>query len=200
MSGPVGRRVGRIVELEAYGGEDDRASHARFGPTDRNRIMFGPPGMAYVYLVYGMYDCLNIVTEPAGGPAALLVRAVEPLEGAESMREARLAWISRRRRGLDPAAVDRERERLARLRDDRLASGPGLVAAAFSIDRSHTGLDLCDPASPLRLESAPPDERSPRILVGPRVGVAYAGAECAARPWRFAVGGSPALSRPPLRG
>lgn len=162
--------------------------------------MYGAPGIAYVYLVYGMYDCLNIVTEPAGGPAALLVRAVEPLEGADAMREARLASISRRRRGLDPAAVDRERERLAGLRDDRLASGPGLVAAAFSIDRSHTGLDLCDPASRLRLETAPPGESPPRILVGPRVGVAYAGAEWAARPWRFAVGGSPALSGPPLRG
>jgi len=162
--------------------------------------MFGPPGMAYVYLVYGMYDCLNIVTEPAGGPAALLVRAVEPLEGADAMREARLMWIARRRRGLDAAAVDRERERLAGLHDDRLASGPGLAAAAFSIDRSHTGLDLCDPASPLRLETAPPGEGSPRILVGSRVGVAYAGAEWAVRPWRFAIAGSPALSGPPLRG
>jgi DNA-3-methyladenine glycosylase len=198
--GSVGRRVGRIVELEAYVGEDDGASHARFGPTDRNRIMFGPPGMAYVYLVYGMYDCLNIVTEPAGRPAALLVRAVEPLEGADAMRAARLASISRRRRGVDPVAVNRERERLAGLVDDRLASGPGLVAAAFSIDRSQTGLDLCDAASPLRLESAPAGEGSPRILVGPRVGVAYAGAAWAARPWRFAISGSAALSGPPLRG
>ena len=196
----AGRRVGRIVELEAYVGEEDRASHARFGRTDRNRIMFGPPGMAYVYLVYGMYDCLNIVTEPAGGPAALLVRAVEPLEGADAMREARLAWSAGRRRGLEPAAIQRERERLARLRDARLASGPGLVAAAFSIDRSHTGLDLLDPASPVRLENAPTGEGSPGVVVGPRVGVAYAGAEWAARPWRFAVRGSPALSRPPLSG
>jgi DNA-3-methyladenine glycosylase len=179
---------------------EDRASHARFGLTDRSRIMFGPSGMAYVYLVYGMYDCLNIVTEPAGGPAALLVRAVEPLEGAAAMRDARLAWMSRRRRRSDPAAVERERERLALLPDERLASGPGLVAAAFSIDRSHTGLDLCDPASPLRLESAPPGERPLQILTGPRVGVAYAGAEWAARPWRVAIAGSPALSGPPLRG
>src|SRR5690349_12389402 len=76
-----GRRVGRIVEVEAYIGEDDRASHARFGTTDRNRVMYGPPGRAYVYLVYGMHDCLNIVTEPEGSPAALLVRAVAPIDG-----------------------------------------------------------------------------------------------------------------------
>src|SRR6185312_16601918 len=85
------RRVARIVEVEAYIGEDDRASHARFGRTARNAVMFGRAGVAYVYLVYGMYDCLNIVTEAEGRPAAILVRAVEPLEGADAIRDARLA-------------------------------------------------------------------------------------------------------------
>ncbi len=87
----LARRVGRIVEVEAYIGEDDLASHARFGPTDRNRVMYGPPGTAYVYLVYGMHHCLNVVTEPTGRPAALLVRAVEPLDGVDAMRAAREA-------------------------------------------------------------------------------------------------------------
>ena len=73
----AGRVAGRIVEVEAYVGEDDRASHARFGATARNRIMYGEPGRAYLYLVYGMHTCLNVVTEPEGRPAAVLIRAVE---------------------------------------------------------------------------------------------------------------------------
>jgi DNA-3-methyladenine glycosylase len=78
---PTDRRRGRIVETEAYLGPDDRASHARFGPTPRSQVMFGPPGFAYVYLIYGTYHCLNLVTEAAGFPAAVLIRAVEPLAG-----------------------------------------------------------------------------------------------------------------------
>ena len=176
---PGGRRVGRIVEVEAYVGQEDRASHARMGPTARNRVMFGPPGLAYVYLVYGMHHCLNVVTEPAGRAAAVLIRAVEPLEGAEAMRRAR--------------AVGRH----ARLRvpDARLAAGPGLVAASFGLDRSHTGIDLCDPASPIRLEVAPAGEPEVAIETTARVGIAYAGEPWTDVPWRFLIPGSPALSR-----
>lgn len=169
------QRTGRIVEVEAYIGLEDQASHARMGPTARNRPMFGPPGVAYVYLVYGMHHLLNVVTEPAGRPAALLVRAVEPVAGVEAMREAR---------GM-PAEPDA-----------RLAAGPGRVGTAFGIDRSFSGMDLCDPRAPLHLEPAPPDEVPSAIAAGPRIGIAYAGEPWTQLPWRLAIAGSPALSRP----
>ncbi len=189
-----GLRVGRIVEVEAYIGAEDRASHARFGPTARNAVMFGPPGIAYVYLVYGMYDCLNVVTEPAGRPAAVLVRAVEPLEGVEEMRRARLGIAARRRSVRhDPS---REEARLRRLSDERLASGPGLVAAAFSIDRGDTGGDLCGRMALLRLEEGSAAGRP--IVEGPRVGIAYAGSPWTTKPWRLAIAGHPSVSNPPI--
>ena len=178
------RRAGRIVEVEAYIGQEDRASHARMGPTPRNRVMFGPPGIAYVYLVYGMHHCLNVVTEAESRPAALLVRAVEPLEGIESMRAARDASTNRQSR--TPRVIAAA----------RLAAGPGLVAAAFGIDRTLTGTDLCDPGSPLRLELAPDDERRPIVTATPRIGVGYAGEPWVSRPWRLVVAGSPSLSGP----
>ena len=184
---PVGeRRVGRIVEVEAYIGEGDRASHARFGRTARNGVMFGPPGVAYVYLVYGMHHCLNVVTEPAPRPAALLVRAVEPIAGMASMRAARAVTRTARGRARATGASPPP--------DARLAAGPGLVCAAFSIDRTHTGIDLCDPASPLRLELAPADDAPPVIATTPRIGIGYAGEPWIGVPWRFLVPGSPSLS------
>jgi DNA-3-methyladenine glycosylase len=193
---PGERRVGRIIEVEAYVGEEDRASHARFGRTARNAVMFGPPGIAYVYLVYGMYDCLNVVTEPTGRPAAVLVRAVEPIEGVDAMRRARLEVAARRRsvRG-DPS---REGARLRHLPRERLASGPGLVAAAFSIERTQTGADLCDPVALLRLEEG--DAPAGRIVAGPRIGIAYAGHPWTAKPWRLAIAGHPSISAPVIDG
>jgi DNA-3-methyladenine glycosylase len=183
----TGRRVGRIVELEAYIGTEDRASHARSGPTPRNAVMFGPPGIAYVYLVYGMHYCLNVVTEPEGRAAALLVRGVVPLEGVELMQEERVARLRAGRRNDDPGRAQRDARRIAALPASRLASGPALVAAAFGLDRSWTGVDLCDPISPLRLEPAPADEPAPRFVAGPRIGIAYAGEPWTRHPWRFVV-------------
>ena len=158
--------------------------------------MFGPPGHAYVYLVYGMYDCLNVVTEPAGAPAALLVRAVEPLEGVDRMRVARVLRATARRRSLTAERAANEAGRIAALPTLRVASGPGLVAAAFGIGTDWTGLDLCDPASPLRLEAAPADEAPPVVTTTPRLGIDYAGAPWTTRRWRFVEGGHPSVSGP----
>ena len=188
------RRVGRLVEVEAYDGPDDRASHARFGRTTRTEAMFGPPGTAYVYLVYGMHDCLNIVTGPVDEPSAVLVRAIEPVEGVEEMRASRLERARERRRA-DPTgrrASDRSAP-LADIPTARVASGPGLVTAALGIDRSFSGMDLLAPGSSLRLEMVPPDG-SELIVASARVGVAYAGEPWASLPWRLALDGHPSVS------
>jgi DNA-3-methyladenine glycosylase len=195
-----GPRVARIVEVEAYIGEDDRASHARFGRTARNEVMYGPPGRAYVYLVYGMHDCLNIVTEPAGSPAALLVRAVEPLAGLERMRASRTRRAGARRRPA-PAATSRPADAgpaASAVVDHRLAAGPGLVCAAFDLDRTLTGQDLFVPDAAIRIEPPPPEEPAPVVVAGPRVGIGYAGAPWTEVPWRLAIAGNCAVSRPPI--
>jgi DNA-3-methyladenine glycosylase len=165
--------------------------------------MAGPAGVAYVYLVYGMYDCLNVVTGDEGTPAAVLVRAVEPLAGVDLMRQSRLTVEARRRVGRTPEGLALANARLARTPDHRLASGPGLVAAAFGVDTSLTGIDMCEPGSPLRLErdSADPADVVADDLVraDTRIGVAYAGPEWAGRPWRFTVAGHRSVSGPRAR-
>jgi DNA-3-methyladenine glycosylase len=188
-----GRRAGRIVEVEAYGGPDDRASHARAGLTSRTSAMFGPPGHAYVYLVYGMYDCLNVVTGAAGTASAVLIRAVAPIEGIALMRASRLSVALRRRSAQSDEGRRRAEAALARTPDQRLARGPGLVAAAFGIDTSWTGTDLCDGGSPLRLQVGPPVSPG-AIRTGPRVGIDYAGSEAIERPWRLWLADEPAVS------
>lgn len=171
----TGRRIGRIVETEAYAGPSDRASHARAGRTPRTSVMFGPPGRAYVYLVYGIHHCLNVVCGPEGEAAAVLIRALEPVAGLARMRE-------RRGRTAGPPA--------------RTAAGPARACEAFDIDRTLSGLDLLsDPRLWLAAEPGQ-DVEPPAIVAGPRIGVDYAGPEWATRPWRFGVAGSPALSRP----
>ena len=188
---PPARGSARIVEVEAYIGEDDQASHARFGRTARNAVMFGPPGIAYVYLVYGMHDCLNVVTEADGRPAAVLIRAVEPVAGAgvdacgpAGPRAPAQPGPTRPARGATA--------RIAALAAERLAAGPGLVAAAFDISREDTGMDLAGPAvdAAHRARPAPePDRRSPpgSASTTPR----SRGAAC---PWRFIDPNSPSVS------
>jgi DNA-3-methyladenine glycosylase len=177
---PGERRVGRIVETEAYAGPEDRASHARAGRTSRTGVMFGPPGHAYVYLVYGMHHCLNVVCASDGEAGAVLIRAVEPVAGVAAMRTAR-------GRPTDPAA--------------RLAAGPARTCQALDVDRRHDGLDLLNDGRLWLASDGGGAIPGDAILSGPRIGVDYAGPAWAWRPWRFGIAGSPALSRPfPLAG
>ena len=190
-----GRRVGLIVEVEAYAGPEDAASHARFGPSGRSSVMFGPAGVAYVYLVYGMHHCLNVVTGPRGAPSAVLVRAVEPLEGADLMRASRAAAAIAGRRSPPRDALALERARIDGLAAARLASGPALVSAAFGLDRSWTGVDLCGASSPLRLELPAEEATAGRtIAASPRIGVAYAGERWGGVEWRFHLAGHRSVS------
>ncbi len=163
--------------------------------------MYGDPGHAYLYLVYGMHTCLNVVTEPTGHPAAILIRAVELDMGIDAARTLRVRRAETRRRQVpDAAALARELRRIETLPADRLAAGPGLVGAAFGLDASSNGLDLCDPSSRLRLEPAGSGATpaTPAVVEAtPRVGIGYAGEPWTSVPWRYVASGSRALSDPP---
>lgn len=177
--------IGRIVETEAYVGERDRACHAHAGRTARNAIMYGPPGHAYVYFIYGMYDMLNVVCQPEGVPEAVLIRALEPLEGVEIMRRRRMRHGAARRTRGDAVRGMR--------RDLHLASGPGKLCRALAVTRrAHDGMDLT--TGTLWIASAA-RQRGERIARGPRIGVDYAGAD-ALRLLRFWLAGNPHVSRP----
>ena len=198
MGDGEGRRVGRVVETEAYLGPEDRASHARFGRTARNATMFGPPGHAYVYRVYGMYTFLNVVCGLPGSASSVLVRAVMPISGQAAMRAARIrhdigARRSTRGAGADPAARERIARRVGRLVPAGLASGPGLVGAAFSVETILDGVDLCAATTPLRLEE-PPERDHERIVETSRIGIGYAGEPWLSRRLRFFLAGEPAVS------
>lgn len=161
--------------------------------------MFGAPGHAYVYLVYGMHACLNVVTEPAGSPAALLIRAVEPLEGIEGMRCDRIARAAAARRVTSAGQASSDADRIARLPVHRLASGPGLVTAAFGLDPGWSGVDLLDPSSALRIEADTPAAGAPPSLIRatPRIGIDHAGEPWTSLPWRLCLAGHRSVSGPP---
>jgi DNA-3-methyladenine glycosylase len=161
-----GAAAGRIVETEAYLGLEDAAAHAFRGMTPRTRVLFGPPGHAYVYFIYGMHECLNLVAEPEGRPGCVLIRAVEPLCGLELMRQRR------------PAAR----------RVEELTSGPGKLTAALAITRRHYGADLTRGALTVRALKREP---AVEIVCAPRVGIRQA----ADWPLRFYIGGNRFVSR-----
>jgi DNA-3-methyladenine glycosylase len=156
----------RIVETEAYLGLTDAAAHAFRGPTPRTEVIFGPPAHTYVYLIYGIHDCLNIVAEPEGTPGCVLIRALEPMAGLAAMR---------RRRGVD--------------RPEDLASGPGKLTRAMGITLRHNGMDVT--RGPITVRE--PEQEEPfEIAVSPRIGIRHN----ADWPLRFCIEGSRFLSRP----
>lgn len=161
-----GNAAGRIVEVEAYLGVNDRAAHAWSGVTNRTRVMFGPPGHAYVYFIYGMYECLNFVSEPEGQAGCVLIRALEPLAGLGLMR---------RRRPTAHGVED-------------LASGPGKLTLAMGITRKLNGSDLVSgPLQVRQLVVEPPFE----IQATPRIGIRHN----PDWPLRFVIAGSRFVSR-----
>ena len=175
-------RAGRIIEVEAYAGAEDPASHAFRGRTARNATMFGPAGHLYVYFSYGVHWCANVVTDPAGEASAVLLRALDPVSGVEAMRAAR--WRGQKRQ------VDRD-----------LCRGPGRLCQAMGIDRALDGADLCGPG-PGRApggaggrlwlvdDGTAPPAAGCGLAVSPRIGISAA----TDVEWRFTVADHPRLS------
>lgn len=161
-----GPTAGIIVETEAYLGGDDLAAHSARGMTSRTRVIFGPPGHAYVYLIYGMYECLNLVCEPECQPGCVLIRALEPLAGLEIMRH---------------------RRPTARKPED-LASGPGKLTLAMAITRLHNGVDVTRGSLAVR---EPAELREADVAVTRRIGIT----QCADLPLRFLIRGNRYVSR-----
>jgi DNA-3-methyladenine glycosylase len=158
----------RLTEVEAYDGPNDPGSHAYRGRTDRNAVMFGPPGHVYVYFTYGMWHCLNFVCGPEGTASGVLLRAGRITAGAD---------LARARR---PTSR----------KDSDLAQGPARLATALSVDRALNGADAIAPGGPFHvLTGTPPDPDA--VRTGPRTGVGGAGAD---HPWRYWIAGDPTVS------
>jgi DNA-3-methyladenine glycosylase len=165
------RLSGLIVEAEAYIGESDLACHAKAGRTLRTAVMYGLPGFSYVYFTYGMHWMLNVVTEEQNFPAAVLLRAIEPVEGIEVMQ--------RLRGGKDLRFVGR---------------GPACLTQAMGVSRAENGLDLCAHDSTLWIEQGNAIPKR-NVGVSPRIGLGNTPEPWLSKPWRYFVGGSPFVSR-----
>jgi DNA-3-methyladenine glycosylase len=171
-----------IIEAEAYIGQEDKGCHASSGLTARNETMWGPPGHAYVYFTYGMHWMLNFVTEEEGRPAAVLLRAILPIEGVPLMQERRSDW--RRSRGVHGTAPWENEKKRAANDPSQFTDGPAKVCQALSIDRAWNGRDLCDPESQLFIEARPTISG---VTTGPRVGLNSVPEPWKSIPWRFRV-------------
>lgn len=164
----------RLTEVEAYAGMRDPGSHAFRGPTPRTQVMFGPAAHLYVYFSYGMHWCCNVVCGPDGEASAVLLRAGEVVGGTD---------LARGRRDAGRVRPHPERD---------LARGPARLAASLGLGREHDGVDLLDPAGPVRLRL--PAERARPVRQGPRVGVSGEGGDADLYPWRFWIEGEPTVS------
>jgi DNA-3-methyladenine glycosylase len=169
------RLSGIIVEAEAYIGESDLACHAKAGKTQRTAVMYGLAGFSYVYFTYGMHWMLNVVTEEQDFPAAVLLRAIEPVEGVEVMQQFR--------GGKDLKLVGK---------------GPACLTQALGITRAENGLDLCTQDSGLWIEEGETIS-SRRVAVSPRVGLGKTPEPWLSKPWRYSVADSPFVSKQPLK-
>jgi len=158
--------VGKIVETEAYRGKDDPASHAYRGKTPRNSIMFGKPGVAYIYIIYGMYHCLNVIAEPEGEAAGVLIRAIEPLKGINLMKQLR---------GTNKIK--------------NLTNGPGKLTKAFAIDKSFNGMDLTQ--KNILFIAYPNQKEAFEIVETQRIGIKV-GLD---KMWRFYIRNNPFVSK-----
>ena len=161
--------VCRITETEAYVGRMDKACHAYgYKRTPRTETLFAPPGTAYLYLIYGMYHCLNVVTEPEGEPAAVLIRGAVPVKNGDIIAENRFGC---------------KMDCLTAYQRKNFLNGPGKLCRGLALTRAHNGLNLTDPASPLTLRAGEPPRPSD-IRAGERIGIDYA-QEAVHFPWRF---------------
>jgi DNA-3-methyladenine glycosylase len=170
---PRGMLAGRIVETEAYLGEGDAAAHAAAGKTARNNVLFGPPGHAYVYFIYGNHYCLNVSCLPDGVPGCVLFRALEPVAGIEEMARARGITLARKSDLL------------------KISSGPGRMSAALGITRERdNGKNLVNSESDLQI--ADDGYRARGVVVTPRIGITKSAGE----PLRYMIAGNPFVSGP----
>ena len=167
-----GTTIGKIVEVEAYMGASDAASHAyRNKRTPRTEIQFGPGGFAYIYLIYGMYYCLNVVTNKIGVPQVVLIRALDPTEGIALMKKRSACDVRQ-----------------------NLCNGPGKLCRAMGITKRHYGMDLCGEELCL-VEGEPPEDT--HITTTPRINIDYAG-EAMNYPWRYIISGNQCVSKSKL--